>query len=611
MDVRDAYRFAILKFDLSTGEQETLFIDRDRLREFVGGASLAANLLYPHLSKDLDPLSPQAPLLFLTGPLTGTKGTAVGRLVICAKSPATHLWAESNMGGHFGPELRAAGFEGLWITGKASKPVFLWISNGKAELRPAGHFWGAADTYEAQALIRDELGDPLVRVASIGLAGENQIPFALVLCDHGRVAGRTGMGAVMGAKRLKAVAVRGHQDIPLAHSDAFTKLRGAANRALRSDNMTRALRDYGTASASDYFDYLGMMPKRYYTSGVFEGVDKVSGTTMAETILTSVSTCHGCVVACGRVVTLEDGLKRKGPEYETISGFGPNLEIDNLDKITLLGELCDRYGMDTISLSNTIGLAFLLRERGLISDAAADGALLEWGNAAAVEQLVHLTAQLRGFGEWIAEGARALAKRFGAEHLAAHVNGLEVPYHDPRGASGMGLTYATSPRGACHNQSDYWIVEIGQTLEEIGVHLFARQAGAEKAANVARHQDWRTVQNALVVCHLANVAPITVLDLVNLATGFEYSLDELILTGERGWNMKRLVNHRLGHSRHGDRLPEILLQPLIDGGTQGYVPPIDEMIQAYYQVRGWDSDSGKPTEERLRMLNLETFLDRS
>ncbi|NIS81430.1 MAG: aldehyde ferredoxin oxidoreductase [Anaerolineales bacterium] len=600
--------FQILKFDLSSGNNQTLHVEQEILRRFIGGASLAAYLLYPFLSQDLDPLSPEAPLLFLAGPLTGTKGLAVGRFVIAGKSPATQLWAESNIGGHFGPEMRATGYDGLWIEGRSSEPIYLLVHEGLAEMRSASHLWGSCDTYETQKKIQEELGDPLIRVACIGAAGENQLPFALVLCDHGRVAGRTGMGAVMGAKGLKAVAVRGHQVLPLYAPDKFSIVRGEANRALRNDNVTRTLRQLGTSAAGDYFDYLGEMPKRYFTRGVFGGTDKVSGVTMTETILTSVSTCHGCVIACGRVVTLSDGKKRKGPEYETIVGFGPLLEIDDLGAITMLGEHCDRYGMDTISMANIIGLAFLLFEQGVITEKTTGGEKLEWGSAVAAERLVHLTANREGFGELLALGAKALAKNFDVEEMAAHVKGLEVPFHDPRGASGMGLVYATSPRGACHNQSDYFMVEIGQTIEEISVDLYSRQAGAEKAFNVARHQDWRTIYNSLILCLYVNVAFQTVVDLLNLATGFDYSMEDLLAIGERGWNLKRILNHRLGLTREDDRLPKILLKPFPDGGSAGYVPPIDEMLKAYYQVRGWDSDTGRPSEERLRRLQLEEYL---
>jgi aldehyde:ferredoxin oxidoreductase len=596
--------FRVLEVDLGTGSSEGRTIPAGLVHDFLGGASLAARVLFGELQARLDPLTPEAPLLFLTGPLTGTAGPSVGRFVICGRSPATGFWAESNAGGFFGPELRGTGWDGLLIRGRAPEPVYLWIREEQVEVRPATHLWGKADTYETQERLRSELGDPLIRVACIGAGGEARIPFALILCDHGRVAGRTGMGALMGSKNLKAVAVRGRREIPLADPARFHAVRSQANRDLRDDTLSLSLRSSGSAGGADYFDYLGSMPKRYFTRGELPGSSVVSGAHVAETILAGVSTCHGCVIACGRKVRLDDGQTRKGPEYETMVGFGPNLEILDLAAITRLGELCDRYGLDTISMSNIIGLAFFLRQEGMLSPVESDGLALEWGNVTVVEELVHRTVRRQGLGAWLAEGARSLAARCGVPEAAAQVKGLEVAYHDPRAVDGMAIVYATSPRGACHNQSDYFMVEIGQTVEEVGIGLFGRQEGAVKAANVARHQDWRTVGNALVLCQFANVPPSTVVELVNAAIGAEYNLETLLQAGDRGWQLKRLVNLRLGLTPSDDRLPGHLLRSLPDGGAAGYVLPIDEMLRAYYDVRGWDPQTGRPSDARLRSLGL-------
>ncbi len=331
----------------------------------------------------------------------------------------------------------------------------------------------------------------------------------------------------------------------------------------------------------------------------------ISGVSVAETILTGVSACHACVIACGRKVRLEDGLERKGPEYETLVGFGPNLDIGDPAAVTRLGEMCDRYGLDSISMSGTIGLAFLLSQDEKIPPGDAEGYRLAWGDPGEIERLIEATAHRRGFGDLLAAGARELAIHYGAPGRAAQVNGLEVPYHDPRGASGMALVYATSPRGACHNQSDYFLVDtMGQSFEEVGVTLHGRTEGSPKAASVARHQDWRTLGNALVLCHFANVASDNLLQLVNLATGLDYSLPDLMVVGERGWNLKRLVNRRLGLTRANDQLPEILMTPLNDGGAAGVEIHLDEMLDAYYAARGWDPVSGFPTQSKLKQLGL-------
>ncbi len=592
----------VLTIDLTTGKIGEYQIPEAWEREYLGGASLAARMLYDQLVPELDPTSPEAPLLFLNGPLTGTAGPAVGRFVVCGKSPATQLWAESNCGGFWGPELRKAGYDGLLVTGSAESPVYLWIHDDRAEIRPAEHLWGL-DTYQTQEKVVAEIDQGIVRVASIGIAGETRISFALILCDHGRVAGRTGMGAVMGSKNLKAVAVKGSGDVPVADLAKFKPIRSQSNRDLRADPMTEVFRKLGTAGGAEYFDYLSEMPKRYFQQGTFKEELGISGADIADTILAGVSACHACVIACGRVVRLEDGEKRKGPEYETLVGFGPNLWLNDAVLITRLGELCDRYGMDTISLSNTIGLAFTLFARGLISEPDTGGLALRWGEGLVVEQLVHLTARKEGFGAYLAEGAKALGRRYGVEELAVQVNGLEVAYHDPRGASGMALVYATSPRGACHNQSDYFLVDIGQVEASLNLEYFSAHGGAEKAANVARHQDWRTVFNALVLCFFANVPPETVVKLINSACGYNWKIADMMRAGERGWTIKRAINNRLGLTAKNDQLPELLLKPYADD-IRGFAPEFDEMLQAYYRARGWDPETGYPTREKLDELSL-------
>jgi aldehyde:ferredoxin oxidoreductase len=596
----------ILKVDLSSKTISQFSVPVEWERDFLGGSALAARLLYDKLTPALDPYAPQAPLLFLNGPLSGTVGPATGRFVVCGRSPATGLWGESNCGGFWGPELRTAGYDGLWVEGQSEKPVYLWIQDGKVEIRPAEHLWGL-DTYQTQAAVENELGAGKVHVTSIGIAGEACLPFALILCDHGRVAGRTGMGALMGKKRLKAVAVQGHGKIPLADLATYTGLRSEANRMLRSDGQTQVLRELGTAGAADYFDYLHELPKRYFHSGEpVEGLN-TSGSVVKDTILAGVSACHACVIACGRVVRLEDGDKRKGPEYETLVGFGPNLMLNDPAVATRLGELCDRYGMDSISTSNVIGLAFRLYELGMLTSADTGGLDLIWGKAEAVEALVHQTAHREGFGAVLAEGALGLARRYGAEQEAVQVNGLEAPYHDPRGATGMGLVYATSPRGACHNQSDYFLVEFGQVETSIGLEVFDRHAGAEKAANVAIHQDWRTINNALVMCIFSNVPPEMLIDLVNAACGLDWSLADLLRCGERGWNLKRAINNRLGLNRSHDRLPKAFTQPYDDAqpGDENQPPDFAPMLEAYYRARGWDLQTGYPTRSKLEELGLD------
>ncbi|HSG42001.1 MAG TPA: aldehyde ferredoxin oxidoreductase family protein [Anaerolineales bacterium] len=595
----------ILKIDLSTGRTEKYQIPEKWQKNFLGGASLAARILYRSLTPELDALSPEAPLLFLTGPMTGTSGPTTGRFVICGKSPATGLWAESNIGGHWGPALRKAGYDGLWIRGKAEAPIYLWLNSSRLEVRDAAHLWGKS-TYETQEKVKEEVGVKSMRVCVIGPAGEKQTLFASIMCDHGRMAGRTGMGAVMGAKNLKAIAVHGKNEIPVFDLPKYKSLRSAANRKLRDDNEAKVIREVGTGGAANYAEYLGAMPVKYYTSGSFPLVDDVSGAKMTETILTGRSACQGCVIACGRVVKLpNDTMKRKGPEHETMVGFGANLLNNDLESIVDMGELCDRYGMDTISASNTIGLAFHLYEKGIVTKKDTGGIELKWGDVDVIEELVRLTGSREGIGDLLALGSKRFAAHFGAEDEAVQVNGLEVAYHDPRGVSGMALSYATSPRGACHNQSDYFFVDWGHSHEKIGIEFMERHAQAEKAANVAKHQDYRTVANAVVMCIFANVDVEEKVKLINAACGLDWSIDDMMEFGERSWNLKRAINNRMGLTSANDKLPKALLTPFPDGGSAGFVPDIDSMLAAYYEFRGWDEKTGKPTSEKLLELGLD------
>jgi aldehyde:ferredoxin oxidoreductase len=440
---------SLLKIDLTSHDIQIDRIPDDYIRDYIGASGLAARLLWDTLDPSIDPLDPRSPLLWITGPLTGTGGPTTGRFTICGRSPQTGLWGESNIGGSVGPELRCAGFDAVWITGRAEQPLYLWIRDGQVELRPAGHLWGQADTYTVQGLIRAEVGEPRARVASIGLAGENLVPFASIMSDHGRAAARVGMGALMGSKNLKALAVRGSGKLVVG-TERYRKLRVTANKDLLQQNMTDVLQQTGTSGAADFLQYMGDMPQKYWTSAAFDGAYNISGSQMADTILTGVTACQGCVIKCGREVTIKEGPyttsgPAKGPEYETICSFGSQLLVDDLEVITALGERCDRLGLDTISAGNTIALAYLLFERGLINVQDTGGIELHWGDAVPCFQLLDQMANREGFGALLAMGSRDLAAHFAAPEMAVHVHNLEVPMHDPRAFSGQAVAYVTSP----------------------------------------------------------------------------------------------------------------------------------------------------------------------
>lgn len=605
----------LLHIHLTTGAISAETLPADWTRDYIGGSGLGARILWDRIDPALDPLDPANPLLFITGPLTGSSGPTTGRFTLCGRSPQTGRWGESNIGGFVGPELRFAGWDGVLVSGRAPGPVYLWIENERVELRPADHLWGQADIYQAQERIRAEVGQPRAKVACIGLAGENGVIYSGVFSDHGRAAARTGLGALMGSKNLKALAVRGTGKLAFGDPETYKALRAAANRDLREQNMTTVFHATGTAGAADYLQMLGDMPQQYWTAAAFDGAGKVSGAEMAETILTRATACQGCVIACGREVHIQEGpfaaaAPGKGPEYETICSFGPQLLIDDLAAVTALGDLCDRLGLDTISAGGAVGLAYLLFERGIISAADTGGLALRWGDPAPVFALLEQIARCEGFGGLLARGAKGLAEHYGCPELAAQVNGLDVAMHDPRAFSGQTLSYLTSPRGACHNQSDFFTIEMGGAMDEINIPMTERFEDAGKAAYVARHQHWRTLCNSLVMCFFAVVPPSTVCDLVNAALGEAYTLDDLLKIGERGWNLKRLINLRLGLTPADEKLPALLRQPLPDGGQEGHVPDEALLLAEYYAASAWDPATGWPTREKLEELGLARLVDR-
>lgn len=600
----------ILKVNLTTGAIERGTIPAEYARDYIGGSGLGARLLWDAFDPAPDPLDPASPLVWMTGPLTGTGGPTTGRSNLCARSPHTGLWGEANIGGFMGPELRYAGYDILWITGRAAEPVYLWIFNDTVEIRPAGDLWGKADTYETQTLIQAETGQAQAKVACIGRAGENLVPYACIISDHGRAAGRTGMGAVMGSKHLKAIAVRGTGKIPLADEPTYKKLRVQSNKNLLEQNLTAVMKETGTAGSADYLQYLGDMPQKYWTQATFEGATNISGGEMANTILVGTAACQGCVISCGRVVDILEGPyathgKAKGPEYETICAFGSQLLVDDLPMITALGDRCDRLGMDTIAAGNTIALAYLLFDRQVLTTADTGGVELRWGDALPCFDLLEQISHREGFGALLAKGSRALAEACGVPELAVHVNGLDVPMHDPRAHTGQALAYLTSPIGASHNHSDYFMVEMGGSMEELDIPMTDRLVDEGKAGYVARHQHWRTVCNDLVICFFAVVSQAEIADLLTAATGETWDIPRMLQAGERAWNLKRMINLRLGWSPEMAKLPHLLLQPLPDGGQEGHVPDAAAMLREYHAASGWDLETGIPTPAKLAELGLD------
>jgi aldehyde:ferredoxin oxidoreductase len=608
----DGYMGKLLLVDLSIGSVEEEEISEEYARRFIGGSGLAARYIYDLTEADTDPLGPHNPLVFMTGPLVGTRAPSCGRYVICTRSPQTGLWGESNVGGFVGPHLRFAGYDGVMIKGRAPEPVYLVVRDGTAELRDASHLWGL-DCYRTQDAIREELENPAVRVASIGPAGENLVKYAGVIAGQGRAAGRSGMGAVMGSKRLKALACRGSGSVPLADAGTFDAVARETLALLKDDVSTQVLHQTGTAGSANVLSMLGNMPNGYFLQGEFDEVDNISGSTMAETIQVGNSGCFGCLVQCGRQVEIPEGpykLERTdGPEYETVAALGSLLLIENLEAVSYMNHLCNSLGLDTISMGVTLGLAHHLYEEGILSAGDTGGVVLQWGEPEPVMRMIEKTARREGFGDLLAEGSLALARRYGVEELAAQVNGLEMAGQDPRASAGVTISYLTSPRGACHNKSDAYWLDMGRTLEDLGIGFVDRFEEEGKAALMVRHQDWRSAGDALISCLLVNPPSEALVKMLAAATGGDWTVSDVLRAGERILNLKRALNLRWGWDVEREKLPGLFEQALEEGGTGGYVPDVDRLLSDYYEARQWDRSSGKPTKRKLVELGLDEVAD--
>ncbi len=604
------YTGKTLYVDLTTGQLRDEAVDATYARRFVGGSGLAARYAYDLVDATTDPLGPENPLIFMTGPLVGTTMPSAGRYSVCALSPATGIWGEANAGGFFGPELRFAGYDGVVITGQAEQPVWLSIVEGDAALHDATALWGL-DSYETQDRVRERLDEPKARVACIGPAGEHRALMAAVMNDHGRAAGRTGMGAVMGAKGLKAIGVRGTASVPLADEAAFKAVVKEILADLDEDVAAMSLRMAGTAGYVDMGLMYGDVPIRYFQQGRWPEASNLSGVLMAEQYQNRNRACYRCPIVCGRETRAPRyGLDRvDGPEYETIIAFGSLMMIDDLQAVIKAGHLCNRYGLDTISTGSTLALTCELFERGMLTPEETGGLEIRYGDVETAHRLIELMAHREGIGALLADGSAALAAHVGAPELAVTVNQLEVPMHDPRAFGAMAATYALSPRGACHMQGDMYGVDTGQGPPfELGVTPGDRFDDSEaKGQMAARHQAWRSLYNAMILCQFQNPGVERVLRAMNAVTGWDLATEDLLTLGKRMVTLKRLLNLQRGLTRADERLPKLLRKSL-EGGTEGHVPDLDALLAGAYAEYGWDLETGAPTGLTLKQLNLDQLM---
>jgi len=604
----------LLHVDLSAGAISTRELPEEMLRTYLGGSGLAARLLYDALDTAVDPLASEAPLVFMNGLLTGVPVVCGNKVSVCARSPLTGIWGEARAGGYFGRELAKAGIGGIVFRGQSAEPVYLWIDDGEAELRPAAHVWGK-ETIETSDLLQEET-DPKAQVAAIGPAGERLARIASVMFGghDTRAAGRTGMGAVMGAKRLKAIAVRGTGTVEVAHPD---ELRAVMREAMPvAKEGAGRLSTGGTASGVPFVESCGDLPIKNWQLGSWaEGAERIAPQNHFDRVLDRHYACYSCPIRCGKIVKLPDGphagLRSHAPEYETTAGFGPLILNDDYDTVVAANDLCNRYGLDTISTSAAIAFAMEAFERGILTTDDCGGIEPAWGSADAILALVHAIGRREGIGKLLGEGVRRGADELGgdAPSFAIHTKGLEYPYHDPRAFISMAPSYATGTRGACHLDSFSYILGYGAPMPDLGVEAGSIEAHEHegKARIAVEMQDLMAVYDALGVCKFVardGTGPSVLARWTSLVTGWDITADELMLTGARLFTLKRAYDLRCGVRRADDTLPHRLAhQPRGAGASAHSLPDMPRLLADYYALRNWDGH-GFPDLGRLRALGL-------
>jgi aldehyde:ferredoxin oxidoreductase len=609
----DGYMGKILRVNLSRREIKEEPLNPKLARDYIGGTGLGDRIIYDEVPPQTDPLSPASKIVFATGPVTGTNFPSGSRFQICFKSPLTGILCDASSGGYWGTDFKRAGYDALIVEGASADPVYLWIHDGQAEIRDARHLWGQ-DALDVQGSIQKELGDDKICVAGIGPAGEKQVLLSCIINDEGRAPGRGGNGAILGAKKLKAVAVRGTKSVPIRDLQTYNEL----CKRIAKDNATAegiaAMREFGTAQVLDNLIPVGDIPVKNWQLGIWEeGCKKLGGKKMKETILVPHRPCYRCTLGCSRYIRINEGpykMEGPGPEYETLAAMGTMCLIDDLNAVSFANDLCNRYGTDTISTGVAVAFAMEAYEKGLITKEETGGIELKWGDAPAMIALVHQIGKKEKIGALLGQGVKRAAEKLGGDSwkYAVHVKGMESPMHDPRAFFSMGATYAVGPRGACHlhGHSPAW--EGGQDpLPEwglTGTYPLHKSEGKGKLVKLC--QDYTAVVNSMVSCYFLTfiLKPSDLAAALAAATGTDYTAESLLKAGERIMALHRAYNNRCGITRKDDVLAPRQLQPTKEGGNAGKVPDMEVMIEDFYRESGWTAD-GKPSRETLESLGLD------
>jgi aldehyde:ferredoxin oxidoreductase len=603
--IKGGYFGQLLRVNLTSKSCKSELIPEETLINYIGGRGLGSKILFDEVPAKSDPLGPDNKLIFATGPLTGINAPTTSRFAIVAKSPLTGTVGGCSSGGHFGIDLKSTGYDALIIEGIADSPCYLNIVEEKAEILDASDLWGKNAHVTTEILL--SRSDAKAGISCIGPSGENQQLIAAIMNEKNHAAGRGGLGAVMGSKKLKAIVVSGNSKTPIEDKEVVSFAIKQWRTFVGEAPLTKdVLKEYGTPALVNTINHDGSFPSYNFQEGVFNDAASISGETFKELYFVKRQPCASCPIACARITATPE-REGKGPEFETIWSFGASCGVNDLEKIIHANYNCNEYGIDTISAGNTIACAMEMAEKGYFPSEVTNqirkdlGRNLKFSDADAIVELSELIGKNEGFGKELSQGSQVMATKYGHPEVAMHVKGLELPAYDPRGFHGMSLTLSTNNRGGCHLRS--YLVSTEALSTPFAINRFEKKG---KAGLAKLYQDLTTTIDSMVACLFTSFAlnPDLYAQLLGSVMGIEMTANDLLKTGERIWTIERLFNLREGKTRADDTLPDrVLNQPFTSGLSKGYKIEFDELLNEYYEVRGY-TPKGIPTKEKLNELNL-------
>lgn len=616
----EGYNGKIAYVDLTNKEVRSEDITQELIEQYIGGVGLSAKLTYDLLNEEdyetlkQNHLAESNPLIFATGPLTGTATPSSSRYSVTGISPLTGIWGESTSGGFFPIALKRSGYDAVVFTGKSKELVYLSIIDGKVEINSAEKYSGL-NTRQTIAKLREDMNEPSLRIACIGKGGENLVKYAAVINDEGRAAGRCGLGAIMGSKNLKAIAIKGRNKIEYSDNKSIVKSGKSALNNVMNQFSTNFFSNYGTLCYSDMGMVLGDIPANYFTNTEFRA-ENITGKRLKEDYPVIKYACAGCSIGCGRTTIMSingEEIEIDGPEYETVAAFGPLCGVLDFRPILEANHICNLEGIDTISSGVCISFLIYLVENDIKKEKIADyldGIKLEeikWGNEGLILKLLQRIVEREGIGDLLAEGVKVMADKLDVDpDLAAHVKGLEIPMHDPRAYDGQALSYMTCCIGASHEKGDFFNVD-GDAASFRKINKGDRFDINGREESVLLYQDLANIFDSAVICNFPHINVSTLGRLLKAATGISSlgKRKEIFTIGERATNLKRLISCKLGISRADDKLPAITTKALSTGGTAGHSLDLQDNLKKYYELRSWDWQTGCPTDDKLSELQIK------